>query len=306
MQRERLQIVAIRNLPRGPGLAFAALLVGNLALAMGPFLVRNSGVGPVAAGFWRLAIALPFLFVLAHLSKQPVRPANRRLGWIIFAGAVFFATDVAAWNAGILLTKLGNATLFGNIGSFIFAAFGLWLARKAPSPLQSLALIAAAVGCGLLMYGSAELSLDHLHGDLLSALAGVLYAGYLIAIDRARTQVPPLGLLTLSSFFASLVILPIALALGDRMVPDDWTGVIALALCSQVVGQGLLVYAIGNLSPLVVGLALLTQPALSALLGWVYYGETMTALDGLGALLIAVALVLVRLRDPERTSREAA
>ena len=40
---------------RTQSLAFIALLVGNLALACGPFLVRNSGVGPVAAGFWRLA-----------------------------------------------------------------------------------------------------------------------------------------------------------------------------------------------------------------------------------------------------------
>jgi drug/metabolite transporter (DMT)-like permease len=195
-----------------------------------------------------------------------------------------------------MLTKLGNATLFGNIGSFIFAGFGLWLARRWPSPLQTMALIAAAIGCALLMWGSAELSLRNLHGDLLSALAGLLYAGYLIAIDRARTEVAPLGLLALSSLIATFIILPIALVRGEQMVPLDWTGVVALALCSQVVGQGLLVYAIGHLSPLIVGLALLTQPALSALLGWVYYGETMTALDGIGAVLIAAALVLVRLR----------
>jgi predicted MFS family arabinose efflux permease len=102
--------VAIRNLPRGQGLAFTALLIGNVALAMGPFLVRNSGVGPVSAGFWRVAIAVPFLWLLARLAKQPVRPADRRLGLVIFAGAFFFATDVAAWNAGIMLTKLGHAT----------------------------------------------------------------------------------------------------------------------------------------------------------------------------------------------------
>jgi drug/metabolite transporter (DMT)-like permease len=282
--------------PKASPIAFAALLAGNLALAMGPFLVRQSGVGPVAAGFWRLALAVPFLILLAKFAGQPVRPANRRMLLIITAGAFFFATDVAAWNAGIMLTKLGNATLFGNIGSFIFAGFGLWLARRWPSPLQTMALIAAAIGCALLMWGSAELSLRNLHGDLLSALAGLLYAGYLIAIDRARTEVAPLGLLALSSLIAMFIILPIALVRGEQMVPLDWTGVVALALCSQVVGQGLLVYAIGHLSPLIVGLALLTQPALSALLGCVYYGETMTALDGIGAVLIAAALVLVRLR----------
>ncbi len=47
-----------------------------------------------------------------------------------------------------------------------------------------------------------------------------------------------------------------------------------------------------------VGLVLLTQPAISALIGWVAYGETLQALDWLGAAAIAAALVLVRL--PQR------
>ena len=44
-----------------------------------------------------------------------------------------------------------------------------------------------------------------------------------------------------------------------------------------------------------VGLALLTQPAVSALIGWMAYDEVMTSLDLLGALAIGTALVLVRL-----------
>ena len=47
----------------------------------------------------------------------------------------------------------------------------------------------------------------------------------------------------------------------------------------------------------VVGLALLTQPAISALVGGVAYREALTVLDWTGAIAIAVALVLVRLRD---------
>ena len=55
-------------------------------------------------------------------------------------------------------------------------------------------------------------------------------------------------------------------------------------MCSQPIGQGLLVYALGHVPPLVVGIAMLTQPALSAaLLGWLYYGEALTGRDWLGA-----------------------
>ena len=90
------------------------------------------------------------------------------------------------------------------------------------------------------------------------------------------------------------------MALGERIVPQDWLPLFALAIASQVVGQGLLVYALGHVPPLIVGLALLTQPAISAFIGWVGYGETLTALDWTGAVAIGVALVLVRLQDRRR------
>ena len=282
---------------KSQSLAFIALLVGNLALACGPFLVRNSGVGPVAAGFWRLALALPFLWAIAAMFRQPVHLPRRSLTIALALAAFFFAADLAAWHAGILLTKLGNATLFGNISSFFFAAWGLWLVRKWPSVLQSAALSLAALGCALLMWGSAELSAANLRGDLLAVLAGLLYTFYLILVERTRGELQPLPLLFLASLFGAIMLLPVSLALGERIFPDNWTGIIALAVCSQLIGQGLLVYALGHVPPLVVGIAMLTQPALSALLGWLYYGETLTARDWLGAAMIVVALILVRLKQ---------
>jgi drug/metabolite transporter (DMT)-like permease len=294
--------VASRNLT-SQSLAFPALIVGNIALATGPFLVRHSGVGPVAAGFWRLALALPLLWLLARAFRQPVRWPPRPLLLAIAAAALFFDADLGAWHAGILLTKLGNATLFGNFSSFLFAAWGLWLVRRWPSPLQAGALLLAAAGCAMLMAGSLELGPQYLRGDLLSLAAGLLYTGYLVLVDRARGQLAPLPLLFLASLFGAAMLLPASLALGERIVPDDWTGLVALALCSQLIGQGLLVFALGQVPPLIVGVALLTQPALSALLGWIYYHETLTPLDLAGAAAVIAALVLVRLRPaPQATN----
>jgi len=295
--------VANRNPARAHRWAFVALLAGNLALAGGPFLVRQAGVGPIAAGFWRVTLALPFLWLIARLLKQPVHFPSRVATVAIGAAALFFAADLAAWHAGILLTKLGNATLFGNISSFIFAAWGLWLTRRWPSALQASALALAAAGCAALMWGSAELSAGHLRGDLLSALAGLLYTGYLILVERTRGAVAPVPLLFIASLFASVFLLPAAVVEGGRLFPGDWSGLLALALCSQVAGQGLLVYALGHVPPLVVGIAMLTQPALSALLGFVYYDETFTLLDWTGAAAIVLALILVRLRGgPQATT----
>lgn len=284
--------------------AFPAVLVGSCALAFGPWLVRLSGVGPVAAGFWRLALALPPLFLVAALTGQPVHWPGRRLALLVAFAAFFFAADLAAWHVGIRLTKLGNATLFGNVSSFAFAAWGLWLARRWPSRLQAAALGLAAFGAAVLMGSSFELSHRNFSGDLLALLAGLLYAGYLIAVQRGRVSLKPLPLLFLSSAFGAAMLLPVSLAFGEKVIPGDWTFVILLALGSQVIGQGLLVYGLGYVSPLVVGLALLTQPAISAFVGWMAYGETLRPFDWVGAIAIGAALVLVRL--PQRGLRMAA
>jgi drug/metabolite transporter (DMT)-like permease len=281
--------------------AFPAVLIGSSALAFGPWLVRLSGVGPVAAGFWRLALALPFLIAIAAMTGQAVHWPGRKLAVLVAFAAFFFAADLAAWHAGIHMTKLGNATLFGNVSSFAFAAWGLWLARHLPSPLQGGALGLAAVGAAMLMGSSFELSSRNFTGDLLCLLAGLLYAGYLIAVQHARGSLKPLPLLFLSSLFGAAMLLPVSPLLGEQIIPADWTYVFLLALGSQVLGQGLLVYGIGHVPPVVVGLTLLTQPAISAFVGWFAYGEVLRPLDWIGAAAIAAALVLIRL--PERGLR---
>lgn len=284
---------------RSHPLAFPALLLGNFALACGPWLVRLADTGPVAVGFWRLALALPLLFLLARFGKEAPRwPSAALIGTIALA-AFFYSADLAMWNVGIRLTKLGNATLFGNFASFGFAAYGLWLGRRWPSPVQATALCLAAAGCGMLMSGSAELSPHYLRGDLLALAAGLLYAGYLIFMERARSDLQPMVALLIATLISSVLLLPASLALGEQIWPRDWTPLLIIALTSQVIGQGLLIYSLGTLSPLVVGLALLTQPAIAAGIGWFFYAERLSLLDWAGAAAIAAALVLVRLPQPD-------
>jgi drug/metabolite transporter (DMT)-like permease len=263
--------------------------------------VRLSDVGPVAVGFWRLILALPFLWLLARATGQPAHWPRRTLVLIILAAAFFYALDLAAWNASIRMTKLGNSTLFGNSGSFVFAIYGLFLAHRAPSLKQGSALLMAFAGATLLMSRSYELSPKHFAGDMLALFAGLFYGGYLIFVERGRSSLKPLPLLLLATLFSVPFLLAISAGLGEKIWPENWAPLLIFALSSQVVGQGLLVYSIGTLPPLVVGLALLTQPAVSAAIGWIVYGETLSATDIVGAIAIAAALVLVRL--PERGLR---
>ncbi len=260
--------------------------------------VRLADVGPVSSAFWRMAIAFPLLAVMARFGPRSHGAMTPVLVVIIAASGVLFAADLASWHIGITQTKMANATLLGNSATFIFPLYGFLVARALPSRRQGVALAMAAGGAALLMGRSAELSADNLVGDLLCLLAGVFYAAYFIAIERARATLAPLPLLAASTLASAMPLLGFAALFGEQLWPADWTPLIALSLCSQVIGQGLLTWSLGRVSPLLIGLSLLTQPVVSALIGWLVFGETLGALDIAGAVLVACALVLVREAAP--------
>ncbi|MET0248735.1 MAG: DMT family transporter [Sphingobium sp.] len=277
-----------------PRLAFPALLLANAVLAFGPTLVRIADVGPVAAGFWRLTLALPVLFLLAApgLRRARLRPVH--YGMIAIAG-LLFAGDLAAWHLGIHHTKIANATLFGNASALALPLWGLIVLRQKLRGVQMVTLAIAFVGAAVLMGGSYEASPLYLRGDLLCVLAGLFYTAYLLVMQDARRRLDSWATLFLASLAGALPLLLFALWLGETVMPVNWWPVIAVALSSQLVGQGLLTYAIGWFSPLVLGLSLLVQPVIGALLGWALFGEVVTMTDALGGMLVGAALILVRL-----------
>jgi drug/metabolite transporter (DMT)-like permease len=282
---------------KAPAMAFAALIAGNICIAFGPLLVRLSDTGPIATGFWRLALAVPILALIGYNAGFRIRtmPTNL-LGLVLLAGFLF-AVDIVAWHIGIFQTKLGNATLLANCASLLLAIYGIYLARQLPPPMQAIAIVLAFAGSALLMGQSFELSPQHFQGDLLSLLAGLFYTFYLLAMIRVRETTESWSSLALASASAAVFLLAAAWVAGEQIIPTNWVPLLILALSSQVLGQGFLTYALPHFSPLIIGLALLLQPALSALAGWFAFDEAMTPLDYVGGAMVMAALVLVRLAD---------
>jgi drug/metabolite transporter (DMT)-like permease len=65
-----------------------------------------------------------------------------------------------------------------------------------------------------------------------------------------------------------------------------------------------MIYALGHLSPLVIGIGLLIQPVFAAALGWSIFDEKLATADIIGAVLVAIALVLVRSSEVASAPKE--
>lgn len=276
------------------GLHFAALMGGNAALAVGPWFVRITDAGPVSAGFWRLALAVPLLFALAWSNGQSLTGYRPAVWTAIIVAGAFFGLDIASWHIGIGMTRLGNATLFGNSGSLVVMAWGLYALHRRPQRNEWLAFVLAIAGSAILLGRSLEIGTQTLTGDMFCILAGLFYAVYILLLRTPRASLGNWALVAWSSVAGAPVMLGVAIALGEPVFPSQWWPLVTMALLSQVVGQGLLIYSLRHFSSLVFGLALLTQPALAVALGWLAFGETLVWLDFAGMGLIALGLVLAR------------
>ncbi|WP_033074291.1 DMT family transporter [Sphingopyxis sp. MWB1] len=274
--------------------AFAALLGGNVALSLGAMFVRLSDTGPTATAFWRMLIALPFLALFAWRETGGRLPSRHAI-LIAMGAGVFFALDLLSWHLGIMRTKVANATLFANCASLLLVLWGIMFSRTLPRGWQAVAILLAFAGAALLMGQSYEMSPAYLAGDLLSLLAGILYTGYVLMMQRARGALQPWSALSFSSAMCVPILLSTALLFGEKILPTDWTPILLLALTSQVIGQGLLIWSLPRFPSLVIGLTLLTQPAVAALSGWLIFDEGISLVDVAGGLMVGAALVLIRL-----------
>lgn len=273
----------------------AALILGAVAIGFAPIFVRLSEVGPVATGFHRLFWSVP-LFVLLMYRAPTCRPSPGQ--WRVMAlSGLFFAGDMIVWHLGIMLTSVANASLFTNMAP-IFVALALWLVwRQRPSARFALALLVAFTGALALVGGAPVLSPERLVGDGLSLLSGLFYAGYILAVGRAREHLPTPLLMAVGGAVAALVILAVALVLGETVWPSTlrgWAVVLGLALVSQCAGQGLIAWGLAHVSASFAAVVLLLQPVVAVLVAWALFAETLGIVQVVGAMVVLTGIHLAR------------
>lgn len=271
-----------------------ALILGAAAIGFAPIFVRLSEVGPVATAFHRVALSLPIFAVMA-LGKG--MPSEHRAWAGCGVAGVCFAGDLSVWHVGILLTSVANATLFTNLAP-VFVTLGLWLIwGQRPSRRFVIALAVAMGGAVLLMGGSLRLSMDRLAGDGLSVLSGAFYGGYILAVGRSRATLSTSVLMLLSGCVASVLLLPMAVLLGERIFPastQGWATLAGVALISQVAGQGLIAWGLAHLPASFGAVVLLVQPLVAALVAWALFAEGLGMLESAGASVILLGIHLAR------------
>jgi drug/metabolite transporter (DMT)-like permease len=282
-----------------------ALVGGAIAIGFAPVFVRWSEVGLNATAFWRLAIALPALWLLCRRDGTAVLP-RQGLGLLAFAG-LCFALDLCFWHASIALTSVANATLLANLTPIVVVLFYWVVLRQRPTPRFALGAALALAGATGLALGSrsavaatgSATGSTALLGDVYGVITAFAYAGYLLAVARARDATGGLQVMFASTAVAAVITGGVALATGETLwpaTPVGWAVLAGLALLVHVVGQGGIVWALGQLPAPLSSVVILIQPVVAAGLGWWWLGEALGLLDVLSAGLVLAGVLIARRR----------
>jgi drug/metabolite transporter (DMT)-like permease len=280
--------------------ALLSLSLAVIAISFTPILFRLSEIGPTATALYRTGLALPILaaWKMVEQHRGVSSRVDPRDGLTLAIGGAVFAANIAAYAWAVHLTAVANASLLSNLSPIFVSLGGYVVFRDRVSRGFVAAMATAIAGVAILASDKLAIGGDHILGDAAALLSAVTFAAYLIIVGRLSLRIGAATVMLWTGIFTALSLAAMTLMSGETMLPQSWRGwavVLALALFSFAIGQGLLTVALAQLGATFAAVALLCLPVAAAIYGWILLGEALSATQEIGALIILASILGARL-----------
>ncbi|MGI9383822.1 MAG: DMT family transporter [Methyloligellaceae bacterium] len=298
--------------PRGAALPFVAIALGAVAMGASPIFVRLADVGPFTSAFWRMALALPFLWIWlrwerARAPRPETGPDLMREGGTIALLGFLFAGDLFFWHLSIVNTTVANATLLATMTPII-VTLGAWLILKEQISARILSGVLLGITGSLLLVGaSARFEPQNVLGDIYGLITAFFFGAYFLGVASARRRMSVATVMFYPAVVTTGLLFLAAILLDGHLLPQSWEGLatlVALAIVSQVGGQGLVAYALGYLPAIFSSLVIFFEAVAAAIMAWLIFAEHVTLWQLGGGALILTGIYSAR--PARNTSRRSA
>ena len=210
-------------------------------------------------------------------------------------GMILFAASNLQ-QIGIQYTTVGKAGFITALYIILVPIFSLFLKKKCGVNVW-IGVFLALIGFYLLtMKGSFSLS----SGDFLVLLGSVVFTLHILVIDYYSPKVDGVKMSCIQFFVCGIASLPFMFLtetpqignILDARMPILYAGVMScgVAYTLQILGQK-------HANPAIASLLLSMESCFSVLSGWIILGETLSAREGIGCVLMFVAIILAQLPD---------
>jgi len=267
------------------------------------YVHHSTGLGPVAIGFYRLAVAAVALFVLLPRLLRHVTAALRTaplLMIVIGTGlgvyqALYFYAVAAAGVAIATVVSIGLAPV----------TIALWEAVRSgrmPARHTLISVLAAVAGLTLITGFQAGPTVDAprpLLGLLAAIGAGIGYAATTIVSRHVSQSVEPLTMTASATAIGAVTLLPLALVSGgvDFAVQPVPVGMLLyLGVIATAVAYALFYAGLRTTSGTAAVILTLLEPLAAALLAVVLLSEPLTLPVVVGGTLLLGAILMTHVR----------
>ena len=237
------------------------------------------------------------MWVLALvLGQNPVRFPLRRLGALCGLGALVYTGQSLTYFTALQTLPASLCVLIVYIYPSLVVIAGWLFLRRSVSGRHVVALVASFIGLVLLV-GGAQLQIAT--GLVFAIAAPVIYTGYILLSEKVMSSVPAVGASAVIMSGAGIAFAIIARLEGGLAMPasaDAWLVVVALALVPTMIAISTFLAGLPRVGAASASLLSTWEPVVTVLLAVALFGDTFSAPQAAGGVLILGAVIAVQSR----------
>jgi len=288
------------------GVLLAGVLWGVGAL-VAQSVMKGGGMSPFSLSLARFALGLPLLWWW-HWRQVAATPAAgqwRHLPWreraLIVVTGLAMAMNVSCWFMGVAYIGAALPTVISICCAPVMVALlSVLRGYERASGRLLAALVLALMGVALIVVPSEALVLprDYAAGLAWSFASAALYSLVVLGNARMPVHVPAVSASSWGMTVAALLMLVLAGAQGITWPRDGtaWLQVAYTGVATTSVAYLAFAWGARRLSPTAAVVGTLIEPLVAALAAAWLFAEPLTARQGVGALLLGAAMLLLARR----------
>ncbi len=251
---------------------------------------------PLAIGFWRLTLGLPF-FAAPVLSKNRRELLNIPLKYIIgaFLAGVFLFAHFFSWFTAVKMTNIASAVVLAALHPIVVLFITLFILRKKVGRRYIMGIVLALLG-GVMVAGldRSQLSYGNFQGDVMALLAAVFMGIYFAIGNEVRKKITGPTYVFLC-FFACWICFTIGVTVTKTSIlgysMKDYVLLLGLTLICQIGSHAVFNLCFGYVDSLYVSAWESGESVFAIILSFIFLGQIPTSWELLGAAIVIIGLL---------------
>lgn len=268
------------------------IATGVVGISLSSIFVKYSAApSAVTAAYrllWTVLLMTPVIFGNSGVRRELFHIDRKTLLLSCLSG-LFLAVHFTLWFESLRHTSVASSTTIV-CTEVIWVSLGYTLFLKGHLSMKATAAIGVTlVGSIAIALGDSTAGGAHLYGDILSLLAAVAVAVYVLIGRVVRKSASTTVYTYLVYSACAAVLVAMCIIQGDSLLGYGISGIVVgllLAIFSTILGHSIFSWCLKYFSPSFVSASKLCEPVVAAILAAVLFGEMPGPLQQFGGVLI--------------------